>query len=381
MRIAFLGSEGVPYPNAFAHITEQIGTRLVDRGHEVLVYGRKHFVPESTPYRGMQRVALPSLNTKHFDTISFVMLSALHLLRTGWADVAHIHGIGPSTFAKLPRLRGTKSVVHLHALDWQRAKWGGFAKRYLQLSETAAVRLPDATVVVSETLKAYVQERYNRVAHYVPQGVEPPEKETPSEILSLGLEPRGFLLFMGRLVPEKGVHYLVEAYRRLTERGSMPPLIIAGGAAHTDSYATELKASAPDGVQFLGHVDGRLKRELLTHAGLFVQPSELEGLSLGLLEAMSYGNAVLASDIPENVEAASTHAAYFHSKDVDHLTEQLGMLLDSPSETLLLGERGAEFVTERYSWDHVASEMEAVYQSILRGGARSSAERDAAVAQ
>lgn len=368
MRIAFLGSEGVPYPNAFAKITEEIGQRLVGRGHEVLVFGRRHFVPDSTPYHGMLRVPLPSWNSKHLDTLSFTFLSVIHLLCSGWADVAHIHGIGPSILARLPSLRRTKSVVHFHALDWRRAKWGPLARRYLQLSEAAAVRLPDATVVVSQELKSYIKQRYGRSVYYVPQGVDKPNRRPPAEILTLGLKPQQYVLFLGRLVPEKGLHHLIEAYRRLAARGGLglPPLVVAGGAAHTDEYARWLKETAPADVRFLGHVTGRLKDELFSHASVFVQPSELEGLSLGLLEAMSYGNAVLASDIPENVEAARDAAIYFQTRDVDHLASQLEGLLRRPQRAQELGDRAAAYVGSHYSWDLVSSEMEDVYRSVLR---------------
>ena len=368
MRIAFLGSEGIPYPNAFAKITEEIGARLVERGHDVVVFGRRHLVPESSPYRGMLRVPVRSWNSKHLDTLSSTFLSSLKLLSSGWADIAHFHGIGPAVLAGLPKLRGTRSVVHFHAQDWRRAKWGRLARKYLQMSEVAAIRLPDATVVVSNELREYVERRYGRSVYYVPQGVDQPNRQAPSEILALGLKPQEYLLFMGRLVPEKGLHHLMEAYRRLSMQngGRILPLVVAGGAAHTDEYVRSLRKTAPPEVSFLGHVTGRSKDELLSHAYAFVQPSELEGLSLGLLEAMSYGNAVLASDIPENVEAAGSAAAYFRSRDVDDLVRRIGEFLDQPERVHELRERAAARAASRHSWDVVTSEMENVYESVLR---------------
>jgi glycosyltransferase involved in cell wall biosynthesis len=368
MRIAFLGSEGVPYPNAFAKISEEIGWRLVERGHEVLVYGRRRYVPEATPYRGMMRVPVSSWNSKHLDTITFTFLSTLHLLRSGWADIAHYHGIGPSVLAVMPALRGMKSVVHIHSLDWQRAKWGLLARRYLRLSEAAAVRLPQATVTVSRGLKAYLEDRYGRTVYYVPQGLDRPVRRQPRVLGTLGLLPGRYLLYMGRLVPEKGLHYLLEAYRRLVDGSAgpePPPLVVAGGGAHSDDYARRVQDTAPPGVRFLGQVEGRLKEELLSHAYLYIQPSELEGLSLALLEAMSYGNAVLVSDIPENMEAVGEHGVSFHSRDVDDLTERLAALLRDPTGVRALGPRAREHVLSSYSWDRVAEEMEAVYRQVL----------------
>ena len=368
MRIAFLGSEGVPYPNAFAKITEEVGSRLVERGHEVLVYGRRRCAPEDTRYRGMMRVPLSSWNSKHLDTITFSFLSTLHLLRSGWADIAHYHGIGPSVLAGLPALRGMKSVVHIHGLDWQRAKWGRLARRCLRFSEATAVRSPHAAVAVSEGLKAYLEDRYRRTVYYVPQGVDRPHQRRPELIDSLGLQPRRYIFFMGRLVPEKGLHYLLEAYRRLADRRAgpgLPPLVVAGGGAHSDEYVRRVQDSAPAGVRFLGHVEGQLKEELLSHAYLYVQPSEMEGLSLALLEAMSYGNAVLVSDIPENMEAVGEHGVSFRSRDIDDLTGKLVELLRDPTGVRAIGERAREHVLSRYSWDLVAEQLEAVYQRVL----------------
>jgi glycosyltransferase involved in cell wall biosynthesis len=223
-------------------------------------------------------------------------------------------------------------------------------------------------VAVSEGLKAYLEDRYQRTVYYVPQGVDRPHQRRPELIDSLGLQPRRYIFFMGRLVPEKGLHYLLEAYRRLADGPAgpeLPPLIVAGGGAHSDEYVRRVQDSAPPGVRFLGHVEGQLKEELLSHAYLYVQPSEMEGLSLALLEAMSYGNAVLVSDIPENMEAVGEQGVSFRSRDIDDLTGKLAELLRDPTGVRAIGERAREHVLSRYSWDLVAEQLEAVYQRVL----------------
>ncbi len=362
MRIAFLGAEGVPYPAAFAKITEEVGRRLAERGHEVTVYCRSRMVSDKGSYLGMRRIRIPSLDTKHLDTLSFVLLSALDLIGRRRADVAHFHGIGPAPLAVLPRAAGIKTVAQVHGQDWQRAKWGSFAKRYIRLGERAAVRWTDAPVAVSRGLKTYLEGLYQRPVHYIPQGVEHIPAFPPEEILALGLKPKGYVLFMGRLVPEKGCHYLLDAYRKLP---SGVPLVVAGGSAHTDEYAQQLRNKAAGDVRFLGHVDGRLKYELLTNALLFVQPSEMEGLSLGLLEAMSAGACILVSDIPENLEAVDGHAFIFRSGDSDDLREKMSALLADPAEAVASGERAQNFVREVYDWDTVAKAFEALYEGLL----------------
>jgi glycosyltransferase involved in cell wall biosynthesis len=384
MKVAFLGAEGVPYPAAFAKITEEIGARLADRGNEVLVYGRRRYVAHNDAYRGMQRRAVTSFNTKHFDTLSFSSLSMLHLLGSGWADVAHIHGIGPGPLAAGPRLRGIKTVVHVHALDWNREKWGKVAKLCLRAGERASVSLPDATVTVSRGLKQYLEQKYEKPVFYVPQGLDEPIYAEAQEILAIGLRPRDYLLFMGRLVPEKGVHHLLDAYKSLANQWTdkarpLPPLVIAGSPAHSAEYAESLRRTAPSNVRFLGHVDGRLKLELFSNAAVYLQPSLLEGLSLTLLEALSYGNAVLVSDIPENLEVMSdlesSDAMTFRTGDVGDLSLKLEELLRDEEHTRQIGERAGAKVRAMYSWDHATDEMEHVYESILAPGRALKAER------
>lgn len=368
MNIAFVGSEGVPYPAAFASITEEVGARLVDRGHGVTVYGRRRLVPDASPYRGMARVPVRSWNSKHLDTITFSGASLLHALWAGWADVVHIHGVGPAPLAWLPRIRHARVVVHVHGMDAERAKWNRFARSYLRLSAAAAVRLPDATVAVSRILTQSLEQRYGRKVHHVPQGVTAGVPVPPTDIRALGIEPGKYLLFMARLVPEKGLHYLLEAHAALsTSRADVPMLVVAGASAHSDSYVDRVRAAAGDNVRFVGHVDGALKQQLLSHALLFVQPSEIEGLSLTLLEAMSYGRPVISSDIPENLEALAGSGFTFRSRDVTDLVRTISAALDRRNDLPAIGEAARHRTISTYSWDSVADALERVYDEVVPG--------------
>jgi glycosyltransferase involved in cell wall biosynthesis len=311
----------------------------------------------------MQRIVLPSVNTKHLDTISFALLSVVDLLARRDVDIAHIHGIGPSVVAFIPRLKGIKSVVQVHGLDWQRAKWGWLAKAYLRASEYSSVYFPDATVVVYRTLRNYFNDRLGRSLCYIPQGVDAVEPREPDQIQKYGLDGGDYILFMARLVPEKGCHYLVQAYRGLqTDK----KLVIAGGTAHSSSYAETLRRLARDDkrVVLVGHVTGTLKQELLSNAYIFVQPSEMEGLSLGLLEAMRYGNCVLVSDIPENLEAMAGHGYSFRSKNYKDLKRRLESLLSNPQLVAEKKKTAPRYVESAHSWDFVADEYEKLYLSL-----------------
>lgn len=363
MRVAFLGAEGVPYPAAFAKITEEVGSRLVERGHEVTVYCRPRYVAQRGPYRGMNRVQIPSWDTKHLDTLSFTFLSTIDLFVHRRAEIAHYHAIGPAPLGVLPRLRGIRTVVQIHGLDWRRAKWGSLAKRYLRFGEYAAVRWADAVVAVSRGLKENLESRYHRTVQYIPQGVERFPPRRPLQLRSLNLKAGQFILYMGRLVPEKGCHHLLEAFRQI---GTDLPLVIAGGAAHSDEYFNSLRTLAGESVVFLGPVDDALKQELLSHCLVYVQPSELEGLSLALLEAMSCGACVLVSDIPENLEAIEEHGATFRNCDPDDLAQKLRSLLRDRDLIGALGRRAQEYVHDRYDWDQVTDKFEELYKSLER---------------
>ena len=363
LTIAYIGAEGVPYPNAFAKITEEIAVRLVKRGHTAWVYCRKHFVANDSDYKGIKRIVVPSLNTKHFDTISSSFLSILHIiLNKKKIDIVHIHGIGPSIFAFIPRIFGIKTVVHIHALDWKSKKWGKFAKMYLKISEYSSIRFPNSSIVVSNLLRKYCKDKYKKSVMFVPQGIDPPRLKDPMEIFKLGILPKKYILYMGRLVPGKGVHCLLEAFKLIN---SDLKLVIAGGASHTNKYAQDLMQNKSDKIVFVGHVQGRLKEELLSNAYIFCLPSELEGLSLTVLEAMSYGNCILVSDIPENLKAINEFGSSFKNRDYLDLRDKLQYLIDNPEHHNKDLKEQKEYISKNHNWNNASRFMERIYLSLF----------------
>jgi len=362
MKIAMFGIKGIPVPAGAEVVAEEVGSRLVQRGHQVTVYVRSHYTPRTlTEYKGMRLVHLPSIPTKNLDAITHSFLSALAAMLSD-ADVVHIHSTGNSIFAFLPRLRGIKTVVQSHGLDWQRAKWGRFAKWYLRLTDYSTVHFPNAATAVSRKMADYYQRLSGREVVYIPNGVADVERAAPDLIRRYGLEGDDYLLFAARLVPEKGAHYLIEAYRRL---GTSKKLVIAGDDDYGASYSQGLKAQASDRIIFPGFAQGALLQEFLSNAYLYVLPSEIEGLSTGLLEAMNYGNCVLTSDIEENLEVVGEAGLTFQSRSVDDLAAKLQSLIQNEelvrSRRLLSRERARAL----FDWETITDRVEKLYRDII----------------
>ncbi|MBN2172279.1 MAG: glycosyltransferase family 4 protein [Candidatus Krumholzibacteriota bacterium] len=363
MRIYHIGTRGIPTTQGGIerHI-EEIATRLAGRA-EITVYARRYYVPPMGDYKGVRIRRLPTVRTKHLDTILYALLATLDVLfrRRG---IVHYHALGPSVFAWLPRLAGHRTVVTVHGLDWQRAKWGRLATAYLRACESFSARFPNRTIVVSQVLREYYRRKFGAEVAAIPNGIQAPTVREPREIAERwGLEGRGYVFFIARLTPEKGAHHLIRAFRGLeTDK----KLVIAGEGLHEDRYVAglrELAASDPR-VVFTGFVSGSLLDELYSNAYVYCQPSEIEGLSIALLEAMSYGCCVLSSDIPENLELVAEVGHRFASKDVDDLRAQLRRLLDSPATVAASGRAAREHALARYSWDRVAEQTYALYAEL-----------------
>lgn len=367
IRVAMIGQKGFPpiHGGIEKHVAE-LATRLGTQGFEIDIYSRPHYSQASGPteFPGVNVRRLPSLATKHLDAISHTLLATGQLLFRD-VDIIHYHALGPGLLAGLPRLLGkARTVVTVHGLDWQRDKWGYLARQVLRAGETASVVFPDRTIVVSRALREHFLKKHRRATTYIPNGIVPPVLR-PRELLAEHGINGPFVLFVGRLVPEKGCHLLLEAWSRLPAviRQKMQ-LVIAGDAGFTPDYVEKLRKAAPSGVKFLGYVHGPVLDELFTNAELMVLPSTLEGLSITLLEGMSYGLCCLVSDIPPNVEAAGGHARLFRSGDVADLREQLADLLADPDGAAALGGKAQQHALENYSWDRVAAMTADLYRDI-----------------
>jgi glycosyltransferase involved in cell wall biosynthesis len=375
LRIAFIGARGIG--SSYSGIEtyyQEVGSRLAAYGHEVLVYCRRHFTPPDFDPGALRLVFRPCLRTKHGETFTHTLTSTLDVLRRP-VDVVQFHALGPALFAGLPRLRGRVTVASIRGLDWQREKWGGTARRFLRFCEWMSHRLPDGVSVVSRTLADHYRRRHGAEVTYIPNGVTLEPVPPASEIRSLGLAGGDYLLFMGRISPEKGVDTLIEAYRRLGERARGVKVVVAGHSSYTDGYIDALRRAAPPGVLFPGRVGGRLRTELYGHAAAFVLPSTIEGLSVALLEAMSFGACVVSSDIPENLELVDGVGLAVPPGDAEALAAALARVLDDRDAAAALGRRARARVEAEYTWDRVARRTEAFYHALLerRRGRRTGA--------
>lgn len=368
VKVAFIGGRGlISKYSGIESYYEQVGQELARLGHEVTVYCRTYFTPALKTHNGMQVRRLPTIRSKHLETVVHTLLSTVHAMFSDY-DVVHYHCLGPALFSFLPRLAGKKTVVTVQGLDWQRGKWGRIAARILRWGEAAAVELPNATMVVSQTLQRYYREQYGRETIYVPNGAKwGPGKSgrgaTGSvRLVRWGLDPDGYVLFLGRFSPEKNCHLLIEAFERV--EGDMK-LVLAGGSSHTDSYVEGLRCHESERIRFLPWISGEDLETVLSNAALFVLPSELEGLSLALLDAMAAGVCVLASDIPENREVVDGAGFTFRRGDVADLTRMLEMLLHNPELRRQAGGRGRERIQSHYCWPTIARSIEASYLQVL----------------
>jgi len=362
LRIAFIGARGVAAPySGIETYYEEVGSRLAARGHEVVAYCRSHFTPPIEQFRGIRVRRLPSLRTKHFDTFVHTFLSTLDAIPRRF-DIIQYHALGPSLFSFIPRLAGQTTVSSVRGLDWQREKWGRIARLVLQLSEIATVRFPTTTVVVSETLRRHYQQQHARNTAVIPNGVFSPVVRPADRILQMGLRPNGYLLFAGRLSPEKGCHLLIKAYSAFE---TPIKLALVGGSSFSDGYIAELKSMAGPNVVFTGAVDRTTMEELHSNCYAFVLPSQMEGLSNSLLEAFSYGNCIITSDIEENLEVVGDAGIPFRRNDLDSLREALQAILTRPDVIERCRQRARAAANGRWDWDQVARATERFYYQTL----------------
>ena len=364
MKIAMLGLRGIPatYGGIEKHV-EELSVRLVKMGHDVTVYCRDSYVEtKENEHRGVKLRKLPCINTKSLEAATHTFIASLDLLPRHF-DIVHYHALGPSVFSVIPRVFGKNIVVTIHGLDWQREKWGRGAKAFLKLGERTAVLVPRATISVSRSLRDHLQQKYGRQVDYIPSGVTDPVFRQPELIKKeYGLEGHDYILFVARLVPEKGCHFLLDAYAKL--KPGMR-LMVVGGSSHTDEYVEQLRAKATDGVTFTGYLYGDILQELYSNAYCYIHPSTLEGLPITLMEAASYGNCIITSDIPPNLEVVTEIGLTFPSGDADGLMEQLRKTLEQPDLAAELRRKARDRGVSEYSYDRVAEQTEAVYQRVL----------------
>lgn len=370
LRIAVFGQKRLSREGGVEIVVKELCTRMAQQGCQVTCYNRSgHHVSgaeydstDSTNYEGIQQKYVPTIEKKGLAAVSASAFAALYSA-FGKYDVVHIHAEGPAFFSWLPKMFGKRVVVTIHGVDWQREKWqSGFGSKFIRQGEKNAVKYADEIIVLSKGVQDYFKEAYGRKTHFIPNGVNRPQIREANLITEkFGLKKDSYILFLGRLVPEKGIRYLVEAFKNVkTDK----KLVIAGGSSDTDSFMAELKelAKGDDRILFTGFVQGAMLDELYSNAYIYTLPSDLEGMPLSLLEAMSYGNCCLVSDIPECAEVVEDKALIFKKADVQDLQEKLQDACDHPEKVDAHKEQAADFICKKYNWDEVTKETLKLYR-------------------
>ncbi|MFZ2488198.1 MAG: DUF1972 domain-containing protein [Anaerolineae bacterium] len=367
MKIAMLGTRGVPASySGFETCVEELGSRLVQRGHEVTVYCRSHHITYDQPtYKGMRLVKLPTITNKYLDTIVHSFISSLHALTQGY-DIALYFIAGNSLVTWMPRLVGQRSLLNVDGLDWKRAKWPPLAKRYIQFAERMSTVLPNAIITDSYVVQHYYREAYNADSTYIAYGSDLPRRAAAETLARFGLTPGEYVLFVGRLVPENCAHHLVAAWRQLDT-----PLkcVIVGDAPYAEEYKAELHRLAGDDprIIFTGYVFGEGYWELGSNAYAFVETSGVGGTHPALVEAMSFGNCVVVHNTPENLETIG-HAGLWYEGAAGEasLARVLRTLLDTPLLVKTYQAAAAERAASVYSWAAVTDAYEALFRHVLQ---------------
>lgn len=370
--IAFLGHKKLDRSGGIEVVVTELTTRMAALGYDVTCYNRRgHHVSgkefDNTnlnslkEYQGVKIKTVPTIQAKGLAAMSSSFFATM-CVAFGKYDVVHFHAEGPCAMLWLPKLFGKRCIATVHGLDHQRAKWGFVARNYIMMGEKCAVKFADEIIVLSKGVQEYFKDTYGRETKFIPNGVNCPiVRETELMNEKYGLAKDSYILFLGRLVPEKGLRYLVQAYKNVkTDK----KLVIAGGASDTDEFMAELKkmAAGDDRIIFTGFVQGQLLDELYSNAYIYTLPSDLEGMPLSLLEAMSYGNCCLVSDIAECAEVIEEKAVIFQKSNVDDLKGKLQMLCDNPELVAVYKKEAADFICTKYNWDDVVERTLELYR-------------------
>lgn len=372
MKIAMIGHKRIPSrEGGIEVVVEELSTRMIKLGHNVTVYNRKGKNVQDKnasdenqklkEYKGVKIVTIPTINKKGIDAFLYSLFASIKVL-FGKYDIVHYHAEGSCAMLWLPHLFHKKIIVTIHGLDWSRSKWGGFATKYIKHGEKCAVKYADKIIVLSKGVQDYFKEKYNRETIFIPNGVEESKIKEPKIIKEkYNLEKDNYILFLARIVPEKGLDDLIDAYNKIkTDK----KLVIAGGASHTNDYLRhiEQKVKKNKNIIMTGFVQGDELEELFSNTFLYCLPSHIEGMPISLLEAMSYGRNVLVSDIEENTQVIGKYGTSFKKGNIDDLAKKLQ---DSLNEKNRKNSEDIEnYILKKYNWNVIINKTIDIYKNL-----------------
>ncbi len=350
-------------------VVEELATRMAQLGHDVTCYNRKgkHVMDKNieenhlNEYKGVHIKPVFTIDKRGLSAMSASFFASIKAAFSK-ADVVHFHAEGPCATLWIPKLFGKRCIATIHGLDHQRAKWGKLASTYIMMGEKCAVKHADEIIVLSKGVQEYFKETYGRKTVFIPNGVNKPKIVGPNLIQEkFKLNKDDYILYLGRIVPEKGIHYLIEAYNQIkTDK----KLVIAGGSSDTDEYFEKLKEMAKNNknIIFTGFVQGQILDELYSNAYIYCLPSDLEGMPLSLLEAMSYGNCCLVSDIEECTSVIEDKAHIFNKSDIQSLKDKIQELLDKPKLVQGYKSESTYYICNKYNWDNIVNQTLILYK-------------------
>lgn len=376
VKIAMIGHKRVPSREGGVEIVvEELSTRLVKNGHQVDIYNRKGKNVQDKradlknkkikEYMGTKIITIPTINKKGIDALVYSFFASIKASFKKY-DVLHYHAEGSCAMLWIPHILKKKIVVTIHGLDWQRSKWGGFASKYIKFGEKMAVKYANEIIVLSKGVQEYFKETYGRDTIFIPNGVNKPTIRKPEIIKErYGLNKDEYILFLARIVPEKGLDYLIEAYNNLN---TDKKLVIAGGASHTNSYLDTIKEKANKNKNIIltGFVQGKELDELYSNCYIYCLPSDVEGMPISLLEAMSYGKNCVVSNIEENTQVVENMATTFEKSNSEDLTKKLIDVLEGKNRKT--EKELQDYILNKYNWDEITNITQKLYYRIIGKG-------------
>ena len=366
LRLAFIGMKGLPpdLPGAGGgeRETDAKARRLAKRGHQVTVYCRWSYTrhPEAS-YHGVRLVSLPALPRPGLEMLTHTPLATLHVLLKNTADIISYHGMGNALFVPLVNLGGKASVVYMDGIDWERPKWGRMARLLLKWGARFAFRWADVVYVDNHASAAQLAAFFGRKPRVITLGADVWDPPGSDVLAKLDLSPEGYILFVGMLRPDKGVHLLIEAYMRLD---TAVPLVIVGDNPDDPEYVRKLKESSDGRVRFVGYQYGLAAQQLFANCLIYVQPSVMEGNSPALMSAMACGRCVVVNGIEQNLETIGDAGVACNPGDTADLSAILAELLADPAHIRALGQRARDRIEQVYNWDVVVDQLEQVYRDL-----------------
>jgi len=371
LRLAFIGMKGLPpdLPGAGGgeRETDAKARRLAARGHEVTVYCRWNYVRRpQNPYEGVRLVSLPAIRRAGLEMLSHTPLATLHAILTNSSEIISFHGMGNALFVPLAKLGRKKTVVYMDGIDWERPKWGRSARLLLKWGAASAFRWADEVYVDNQVSAREFAEIFGRAPRVITLAADLWPHPGDDLLGPMGIQPNRYILFVGMLRPDKGVHLLVEAYSRLD---TDIPLVIVGENPDDPEYVNRLKTTADERVRFLGYQYGSAARQLFANCLIYVQPSLMEGNSPALMSAMACGRCVVVNGIDQNIETIGDAGIAFAQNKAEDLRTRLAELLENPDEIHRLGACAVRRIEQVYNWDRVVDQIEQLYWGLLQPNA------------